>query len=168
MATLGASARRFSAKVYWPCSGKYRRRKIDQMPQSNNGLADVEPFLPMKEGPRFSIFSRRDRNLSSLPRTKSSQPFRRGRARHRMYFQYQNWDFNAAGTAFEKLTGKRTFCRAGRLSQASRHKTSTARQRKNNGCRSQSTRNTPCTYRRGTWHGLGCSCLRTAVGVINR
>jgi CubicO group peptidase (beta-lactamase class C family) len=34
---------------------------------------------------------------------------RRGSQLPGTYFQYQNWDFNAAGTAFEKLTGKDIF-----------------------------------------------------------
>lgn len=34
---------------------------------------------------------------------------RRGSQVPGTYFQYQNWDFNAAGTAFEKLTGKDIF-----------------------------------------------------------
>jgi CubicO group peptidase (beta-lactamase class C family) len=34
---------------------------------------------------------------------------RRGSQTPGTYYQYQNWDFNAAGTAFEKLTGKDIF-----------------------------------------------------------
>ena len=37
---------------------------------------------------------------------KSLQRFLLGDPGSGTYFQYQNWDFNAAGTAFEKQTGK--------------------------------------------------------------
>jgi CubicO group peptidase (beta-lactamase class C family) len=34
---------------------------------------------------------------------------RRGAEAPGTHFQYQNWDFNAAGTAFEKITGADVF-----------------------------------------------------------
>jgi CubicO group peptidase (beta-lactamase class C family) len=75
------------------------------------GLDDVQPFLPVEAGAtlrqllmaRSGIYlDANNHNLSDLnPKRGSQQPG--------TYFQYQNWDFNAAGTAFEKLTGKNLY-----------------------------------------------------------
>ncbi|WP_187143130.1 serine hydrolase domain-containing protein [Terriglobus albidus] len=67
------------------------------------GLQESTPFLPIEshatleqllEG-RSGIYTDPD---DTLPRRGSEYPG--------TYFVYQNWDFNAAGTAFEKLAGK--------------------------------------------------------------
>jgi CubicO group peptidase (beta-lactamase class C family) len=44
--------------------------------------------------------------LSSGNASLTDQSPRRGAHYPGTYYQYQNWDFNAAGTAFEKLTGR--------------------------------------------------------------
>jgi CubicO group peptidase (beta-lactamase class C family) len=70
------------------------------------GLNDLEPFLPIEE----------NASLLNLLRSRSGIYFeedgnapRRGSQVPGTLFYYNNWDFNAAGTAFEKLTGKNIF-----------------------------------------------------------
>lgn len=75
------------------------------------GLDDVQPFLPIeRDATLLQLLTARsgiyhpsgNQSLTALsPRRGSQSPG--------TYFQYQNWDFNAAGTAFEKLTGKDLF-----------------------------------------------------------
>ena len=75
------------------------------------GLNDVSPFLPIeKSATLYDLLTARsgiyhataNKELTDLsPRRGSQGPG--------TYFQYQNWDFNAAGTAFEKLSGKDIF-----------------------------------------------------------
>lgn len=75
------------------------------------GLDDVQPFLEIeKRATLYNLLTARsgiyhataNKDLTELsPRRGSQAPG--------TYFQYQNWDFNAAGTAFEKLTGKGIF-----------------------------------------------------------
>lgn len=75
------------------------------------GLEDVQPFLEIeKSATLYNLLTARsgiyhptaNKELTDLsPRRGSQAPG--------TYFQYQNWDFNAAGTAFEKLTGKDIF-----------------------------------------------------------
>jgi CubicO group peptidase (beta-lactamase class C family) len=70
---------------------------------SELGLQETTPFLPIEANTtleqlmagRSGIYTAPD---DSLPRRGSIYPG--------TYFVYQNWDFNAAGIAFEKLTGK--------------------------------------------------------------
>ncbi len=72
------------------------------------GLDDVQKFLPIETGAtleqlltaRSGIYISTDnKNLdANAPSCGSQAPG--------SYFFYNNWDFNAAGTAFEKLTGK--------------------------------------------------------------
>jgi len=74
-------------------------------------LNDVQPFLPLeKQATLYHLLTARsgvyhptaNKELTDLsPRRGSHAPG--------TYFQYQNWDFNAAGTAFEHLTGKELF-----------------------------------------------------------
>jgi CubicO group peptidase (beta-lactamase class C family) len=74
-------------------------------------LHDVQPFLEIeKNATLYNLLTARsgiyhptaNKQLTDLsPRRGSQTPG--------TYFQYQNWDFNAAGTAFEKLTGKDIF-----------------------------------------------------------
>lgn len=75
------------------------------------GLQDVEPFLAIERNAtllhlltaRSGIY-----HASGNEELTSSSP-RRGAQAPGTYMQYQNWDFNAAGTAFEKITGKGIF-----------------------------------------------------------
>jgi CubicO group peptidase (beta-lactamase class C family) len=72
------------------------------------GLQEAEPFLPIEEFAtvehllmaRSGIYLRsgNDNLDASTPKRGSEVPGTR--------FQYNNWDFNAAGTAFEKMTGR--------------------------------------------------------------
>jgi CubicO group peptidase (beta-lactamase class C family) len=74
-------------------------------------LHDVQPFLDLeKSATLYHLLTARsgiyhptaNKQLTDLsPRRGSQAPG--------TYFQYQNWDFNAAGAAFEKLTGKEIF-----------------------------------------------------------
>uniref|UniRef100_Q025F2 Beta-lactamase n=1 Tax=Solibacter usitatus (strain Ellin6076) TaxID=234267 RepID=Q025F2_SOLUE len=75
------------------------------------GLADVQPFLPIeKQATLYNLLTARSgiyHPTANMELTDLSP--RRGSQTPGTYFQYQNWDFNAAGTAFEKLTGKDIF-----------------------------------------------------------
>ena len=74
-------------------------------------LGDVKAFLPLEKKAtllhllqaRSGIFlPTANQNLSAwLPKRGSHEPG--------TWYQYQNWDFNAAGSAFQKLTGKSVF-----------------------------------------------------------
>ena len=78
------------------------------------GLDDKQPFLPIEEratleqllASRSGIFIVPDQ--PSPDSADSYQP-RRGTEIPGNYFTYNEWDFNAAGTAFEKLTGKNIY-----------------------------------------------------------
>jgi CubicO group peptidase (beta-lactamase class C family) len=72
------------------------------------GLDDKQPFLPVEEGAtlRQLLAARSGIYLPSGNEELTSLSPRRGSQSPGSYFQYQNWDFNAAGTAFEKLTGR--------------------------------------------------------------
>jgi CubicO group peptidase (beta-lactamase class C family) len=67
------------------------------------GLDDLEPFLPIEEDARLGnlIMSR-----SGIYYFNDQDSPRRGSEAPDAQFSYNNWDFNAAGTAFEKLTGQ--------------------------------------------------------------
>ncbi len=75
------------------------------------GLVDVEPFLPIERGATLQhlLTARSGIYLPTANEELSTLSPRRGSQAPGTYFQYQNWDFNAAGTAFEKLTGKDIF-----------------------------------------------------------
>src|SRR5262249_26336140 len=85
-------------------AGKVGRRKtVEQL-----GLADVQPFLPSEKSATLYhlLTARSGVYLSTANEELTVLSPRRGSQAPGTYFQYQNWDFNAAGTAFEKLTGK--------------------------------------------------------------
>jgi CubicO group peptidase (beta-lactamase class C family) len=81
------------------------------------GLAEPDrPFLPSEKNATLEqLFAGRS-GIYLLPEgvppekdlIMSSQPHR-GSEFPGMYFHYNDWDFNAAGTAFEKLTGKNIY-----------------------------------------------------------
>lgn len=75
------------------------------------GLEDTEPFLPIEKGATLQhlLTARSGIYLATGNRELSDLSPRRGSQTPGTYFQYQNWDFNAAGTAFEKLSGKDIF-----------------------------------------------------------
>jgi CubicO group peptidase (beta-lactamase class C family) len=75
------------------------------------GLDDVQPFLPReKDATLMHLLTARSGiyHPSGNDDLTSRSP-RRGAQIPGLYFQYQNWDFNAAGTAFEKLSGQDIF-----------------------------------------------------------
>jgi len=87
--------------------GKYVGTKIDPGKSVVElGLEEKTPFLPIEAhatleqllAGRSGIYTEPD---DELPRRGAHYPG--------TYFQYQNWDFNAAGTAFEKLTGRNIY-----------------------------------------------------------
>lgn len=89
--------------------------KIDlQKTVKQIGLDDKQPFLPIEEratleqilAGRSDIFI-----VPDNPSPSSSDSFqpRRGSALPGTFFTYNEWDFNAAGTAFEKLTGRNIY-----------------------------------------------------------
>jgi CubicO group peptidase (beta-lactamase class C family) len=74
-------------------------------------LDDVQPFLPIEEhATLLNLLTARSGiyHLSGNDELSSVSP-RRGAEYPGTRMQYQNWDFNAAGTAFEKLTGRDIF-----------------------------------------------------------
>ncbi len=75
------------------------------------GLNDVEPFLDVeKNATLYNLLTARSGIYHSTANKELTDLSpRRGSQAPGTYFQYQNWDFNAAGTAFEKLTGKGVF-----------------------------------------------------------
>ena len=75
------------------------------------GLGDVQPFLPIEKSATLYhlLTARSGVYLPTANKELTDLSPRRGSQLPGAYFQYQNWDFNAAGTAFEKLTGKDIF-----------------------------------------------------------
>jgi len=72
------------------------------------GLEDVKPFLPVEENATLLqlMTSRSGIYHESGNAGLDAATPKRGSQLPGTYFQYNNWDFNAAGTAFEKLTGR--------------------------------------------------------------
>jgi CubicO group peptidase (beta-lactamase class C family) len=70
------------------------------------GLDDLDEFLPVEERATLQnlIMSRSGIYLGADPNAP-----RKGSQAPDAQFYYNNWDFNAAGTAFEKLTGRNIF-----------------------------------------------------------
>src|SRR5262245_20792854 len=75
------------------------------------GLDDVQPFQEIEEGAtlRHLLTARSGIYHPAGNAELEALSPRRGSHAPGTYFQYQNWDFNAAGTAFEKRTGKDLF-----------------------------------------------------------
>jgi len=88
--------------------GKYvEEGKIDlSRTMKEIGLNDVQPFLPMEETATLQQLLMARSGIYIDPGNDSLTKLspRRGSQFPGSYFQYQNWDFNAAGAAFEKLT----------------------------------------------------------------
>jgi CubicO group peptidase (beta-lactamase class C family) len=74
-------------------------------------LDDTQPFLPIEEHATLEqlLTARSGIYLPSGNRELDAQTPRRGTEYPGTHFSYNNWDFNAAGTAFEKLTGKNIY-----------------------------------------------------------
>jgi CubicO group peptidase (beta-lactamase class C family) len=72
------------------------------------GLQEAQPFLPIEAGATVEhlITARSGIYLTSGNDGLDLLAPKRGTAYPGTRMQYNNWDFNAAGTAFEKLTGK--------------------------------------------------------------
>jgi CubicO group peptidase (beta-lactamase class C family) len=99
--------------------GKYQTDKTIDLDKTVEqlGLAEPDkPFLPIeKTATLFQLICGRSGIYllpGDVPPTKdliqASQP-KRGSEFPGMYFHYNDWDFNAAGDAFEKLTGKNIY-----------------------------------------------------------
>lgn len=75
------------------------------------GLDHVQPFLPNgKTATLLHLLTARSGvYLPTANRELTERNPRRGTQAPGLYFQYQNWNFNAAGTAFEKISGKDIF-----------------------------------------------------------
>ena len=75
------------------------------------GLDDVQKFLPGEKGATLEqlLTCRSGIFLPSGNPQLDANPPRRGSELPGSYFRYNNWDFDAAGTAFEKLTGKNIY-----------------------------------------------------------
>jgi CubicO group peptidase (beta-lactamase class C family) len=72
------------------------------------GLDDFQKFLPLEEHATLEmlLMSRSGIYLPCGETDAADEGPRRGSQPPGAFFYYNNWDFNAAGTAFEKLTGK--------------------------------------------------------------
>jgi CubicO group peptidase (beta-lactamase class C family) len=72
------------------------------------GLQEAEPFLDIEAHAQLEhlLTARSGIYLRSGNDNLDAQTPKRGAAFPGMRMQYNNWDFNAVGTAFEKLTGK--------------------------------------------------------------
>jgi len=95
--------------------GKYVMQDIIDLEKTVKeiGLDDVQKFLPREERATLEmlLMSRSGIYLPEGqpdPDPTDSAPAR-GSQRPGEFFYYNNWDFNAAGTAFEKLTGKNIY-----------------------------------------------------------
>jgi CubicO group peptidase (beta-lactamase class C family) len=75
------------------------------------GLDDTQPFLPIEEHAQLIhlLTARSGIYLPSGNDEQDRQAPRRGSQFPGTYWHYNNWDFNAAGTAFEKLTGRNIY-----------------------------------------------------------
>ena len=83
------------------------------------GLAEPDkPFLPIEKNATLEQLLAGRSGIYLLPRSDDASPYRdlitasqppRGSELPGVYFHYNDWDFNAAGTAFEKLTGKNIY-----------------------------------------------------------
>jgi len=75
------------------------------------GLDDKEPFLSIEERATLEqlLTSRSGIYLPSGNKDLDLDMPKRGSEYPGTHFVYNNWDFNAAGTAFEKLTGKNIY-----------------------------------------------------------
>lgn len=75
------------------------------------GLNDVQAFLPIEKHATLEhlLTARSGIYLPTANKELTDLSPRRASQAPGTYFQYQNWDFNAAGTAFETLTGKDIF-----------------------------------------------------------
>jgi len=86
--------------------------KIDtQKTVKELGLNDNQPFLPIEEHATLEhlLTARSGIYLPSGNGELDAQTPKRGSEYPGTHFSYNNWDFNATGTAFEKLTGKNIF-----------------------------------------------------------
>jgi CubicO group peptidase (beta-lactamase class C family) len=75
------------------------------------GLDDVKPFLPIEErATLLQLMTARSGiyHESANSGLDAATP-KRGSQTPGTYFQYNNWDFNAVGTAFEKLVGRNLY-----------------------------------------------------------
>jgi CubicO group peptidase (beta-lactamase class C family) len=96
--------------------GNYvQSEKIDlQKTVKELGLTDVQPFLPIEERAKLEQLLAGRSGIYIVPdkpdphSADSFQP-RRGSQLPGNYFTYNEWDFNAAGTAFEKLAGRNIY-----------------------------------------------------------
>lgn len=89
--------------------------KIDlQKTVKEIGLQDVKPFLPIEENAKLEQLLAGRSGIYIVPdkpdpsSADSFQPPRSSQVPGN-FFTYNEWDFNAAGTAFEKLTGKNIY-----------------------------------------------------------
>ncbi|MBL9172606.1 MAG: serine hydrolase [Verrucomicrobiales bacterium] len=75
------------------------------------GLEEDTPFLPIETSATLYhlLTARSGVYLPTANRELTELMPRRGSQAPGTYFQYQNWDFNAAGTAFEKISRKEIF-----------------------------------------------------------
>jgi CubicO group peptidase (beta-lactamase class C family) len=77
------------------------------------GVGDVKPFLPREQSATLDmmLMARSGIYLPEGPPDPdpTDDPPARGSQYPGAFFYYNGWDFNAAGTAFEKLTGKNIY-----------------------------------------------------------
>jgi CubicO group peptidase (beta-lactamase class C family) len=92
--------------------GKYvQSGKVDlQKTVVELGLQDTKPFLPIEENATLEMLLMSRSGIYQFDVEEGmNQPPRNGSQYPGSFFSYQNWDFDAAGTAFEKLTGRNIY-----------------------------------------------------------
>jgi hypothetical protein len=76
------------------------------------GMSDIGGLLPMEEGAKVEdLISARSGvfHPASNPGDMTESAPKRGSYKPGSYWLYNNWDFNAAGAAFERMTGKNIY-----------------------------------------------------------
>jgi len=122
-------------------------------------LDDVEPFLPIEEHATLLqlMMARSGIYLESGNAGLDAASPKRGSQTPGTYFQYNNWDFNAVGTAFEKLVGRNLYdVLESDLAHPSRCRILTVRDSKRSAqCRSRFILNMRCISPPEIWRGSG-------------
>ena len=107
-ATNVASVRKSVLDILYGAELKNIKRDINYATVVQLGLQDKVPFIPPEDHANFEQLMA-SRSGIYIPNGDSSQDAvapRRGSEYPGTHFFYNNWDFNALGTLFERLTGK--------------------------------------------------------------
>jgi len=135
------------------------------------GLDDNQPFLPIEEKTTLERLMTAGSGiyLPSGDNNLDQYTPKRGSQYPGTFFDYNNWDFNAAGTAFEKLTGKNIYdALQTDLAQPFICRTMTAPRSTALLRLPRATPDIPCRSPPATSPASACSCCAAASGTANR